>query len=301
MARGAPGTYSVHMRWSLALAAVFLMLGVGGCSSTAVAPPLTALPDGVFVDVYQTRLDYSERQLEISVTNDSQTDVTVTHLEFASPAFVSAVSYGRLPTTITAGRTIDFRVDLAAPDCTATDLTPRVTLEFEHQGRAGTATVEPADRLGQLPGIATADCLASDVATIARVEFADVPLGRASVAGREVAELYLEIDPTGEAGSLTLHAIEDTVLLFLLDPETGTAVESMPLGLEIGASSEKTTVTVTLAPSRCDQHSVAEDKRGTFFPVTVTTERREGTLFVAAGERLRGELFGFLADSCGWG
>lgn len=289
------------MRWSLALTAVLLLLGIAGCTIAPATPLLTALPDGISVDVYQTRLDYSERQLEISITNESQADVTITHLEFASPAFVSAVSYGRLPATIPAGRTIDFRVDLAAPDCTATDLTPAVAVEFEQHGRAGTASVEPVDRLGRLPTITTEDCLASDVAAIARIEFADVPLGRASVSGRHAAELYLEVEPTGAAGSVTLHAIEDTVLLFVLDPATGTATESIPLGLEIDASSEKATVTLTLVPSRCDQHSVAEDKRGTFFPIIVTTERREGTLFIATGERLRGELFDFLADSCGWG
>ncbi|MBX3093043.1 MAG: hypothetical protein KF680_00655 [Cryobacterium sp.] len=289
------------MRWSFAPTAALLVLGIAGCTGVPMTPALTTLPEGVSVDVYQTRLDYSERQLEISITNESQTDVVITHLEFASPAFVSAVSYGRLPTTIAAGRTIDFRVDLAAPDCTANDPTPTVTIEFDQHGQAGTANVEPVDRLGQLPRIMTADCLASDAAQIARIGFADVPLGRTSFAGRDVAELYLEVEPTGAAGSITLHAIEDTVLLFVLDPATGTAIESIPLDLEIDATSEKRTVTVTLVPSRCDQHSVAEDKRGTFFPVTVTTPRREGTLFIATGERLRGEIFDFLADSCGWG
>lgn len=285
----------------MAATAALVLLGIAGCTGGPMTPPLTALPDGVSVDVYQTRLDYSERQLEISITNESPADVTITHLEFDSPAFVSAVSYGRLPTTVPVGRTIDFRVDLAAPDCTATDLTPAVTIEFEQHGHTGMASVEPVDRLGQLPTITTEDCLASDVATIARITFADVPLSRASVAGRDAAELYLEVEPTGAAGSITLHTVEDTVLLFVLDPTTGTAVEAIPLDLEIDAASEKTTVTITLVPSRCDQHSVAEDKRGTFFPVTVTTQHRNGTLFIATGERLRGEIFDFLADSCGWG
>lgn len=289
------------MRWSFAPTAALLLLGLAGCTSAPPTPPLTALPDGVSVDVYQTRLDYSERQLEISIANESEADVTITHLEFASPAFVSAVSYARLPTTIAAGRTIDFRVDLAAPDCTATDLTPAVTIEFAQHGHTGTASVEPLDRLGQLPTITTADCLASDAAAIARIEFADIPLGRASFAGRDAAQLHLEVEPTGAGGSITLHAIEDTVLLFLLNPATGAAIEAIPLDLEIDAATEKTTVAVTVVPSRCDQHSVAEDKRGTFFPVTVTTPQREGTLFIATGERLRGEIFDFLATSCGWG
>lgn len=289
------------MRWSLALTAALVLLAGSACTSAPTAPELSTLPEGVWVDVYQTRLDYGARQLEISITNESPTDVTITHLEFASPAFVAAVSYARLPTTIATGRTIDFRVDLAASDCAATDLTPSVTLGFERQGHPGTATVEPTDRLGQLPTIAIEDCLASDVAAIAWIAFADVPLGRASVAGREVAELYLEIEPTGAAGTVQLHTIDDTALLFVIDPTTGLAVDSIPLDLEINASSETTTITLALAPSRCDQHSVAEDKRGTFFPLTVTTERRAGTLFVATGERLRGELFDFLADACGWG
>lgn len=292
------------MRARLALTGVIIVLGAAmlttACTA-APAPALTALPEGVAVDVYQTRLDYSERQLEISISNESATDVTITHLEFASPAFESAVSYARLPTTIAVGRTIDFRVDLAAPDCAATDVTPSVRVEFEFADRVGVATVEPDDRLGQLAAISTADCLVSDVASVARIEIADVQLGRASVAGRDAALLHLEIEPTGRVGSLVLHQLEDTVLLFLLDPSTGLATESLTLDLSVDASSEPTTVTFAVVPSRCDQHSVAEDKRGTFFPVTVTTDHRTGTLFVAAGERLRGELFAFLADSCGWG
>lgn len=293
------------MQWRLpltsALVALGAALGVTGCSAQPVEPALTALPDGVSIDVYQTRLDYSARQLEISISNESPTDVVITHLEFASPAFESAVSYARLPTSIAAGRTIDFRVDLAPPDCTAADLTTSVTVGFELANGAGVATVEPEDRLGQLPTITTEDCLVSDVAAVARVQIADVPLGRASVAGREAALLHLEIEPTGQAGSITLHELEDTVLLFLLNPETGSAAESLPLNLEVDASLAPTTVTFAVLPSRCDQHSVAEDKRGTFFPVSVTTEHRSGTLFLAASERLRGEVFSFLADSCGWG
>src|SRR5690554_1226818 len=225
--------YCVLMRKSALVACVLMLfpvLTIAGCAHPLVDAPLESLPEGVSIDVYQTRMDYSDRQLEVSIMNNSDADVTVTHLEFDSAAFVSAVSYSRLPSTITVGRTIDFRVQLADPDCTSTDATPLVRVEFEFAGTTGTASVTPVDRLDRLPTITTEDCLESDIAAVARVEFADVPLARTTVAGRAAAQLTLEIAPVGEsagaAGSVTLHSIDDTALLFLLDTTTGQAIES---------------------------------------------------------------------------
>lgn len=239
----------------IACAMLSAALTLTSCGGTDAPSSLDRLPEGVSITIYQSRLDASERKYEISVTNYTGTDLTVTGLELSSPALTEPMVYERLPTTISPGRTIDFRVPLAATDCDATSTTPSVAIEFEHADTHGAATIEPHDRYDQLAAITLQDCLASDAAGIARLSFSDT-LQRATVTGREVAILSLAIEPTGAVG--VMH-------------------------------------------SRCDQHSVADDKKGTHFPVEVSTPRREGTLTVATSERTQSELFRYLADVCGWG
>ena len=53
---------------------------------------MTELPPGVTIDVYQSRIDYSEHKLEVAVANGGET-------------------YERAPTTIRPGTTTDLRLD----------------------------------------------------------------------------------------------------------------------------------------------------------------------------------------------
>lgn len=284
----------------IACAMLSAALTLTSCGGTDAPSSLDRLPEGVSITIYQSRLDASERKYEISVTNYTGTDLTVTGLELSSPALTEPMVYERLPTTISPGRTIDFRVPLAATDCDATSTTPSVAIEFEHADTHGAATIEPHDRYDQLAAITLQDCLASDAAGIARLSFSDT-LQRATVTGREVAILSLSIEPTGTVGEMTLHTIGDTPLLALLDPATGTAAGTLQLGVTVAGTDAPTTLEVAVMHSRCDQHSVADDKRGTHFPIEVSTPRREGTLTVATSERTRSELFRYLADVCDWG
>lgn len=287
---------------AVACGVITATLALTGCGVVDAPDPTPAtLPGGVSVTIYQSRLDASERKYEISVTNESRTELTVTGLQLASPAFAEPMTYDRLPTTIDPGRTIDFRVPLAAPDCEASSTTPSVTIEFEHADTQGTATVEPIDRYNQLAAINLQDCLARDTEGIARLTFADTPLERAIIAGREAAILTLTIEPTGTGSELTLHSIDDTPLLSLLNPATGTVTETLPLDLAISGTDDPTTVDIAVVQSRCDQHSVADDKKGTHFSLNVTTPKRAGALVVTTSERTRSELFGYLADTCHWG
>jgi hypothetical protein len=64
-------------------------------------------------------------------------------------------------------------------------------------------------------------------------------------------------------------------------------------------------LTLSLVPSRCDPHAVAEDKLGTVFPleVSVTAEAgdvRIGVLSVTASDDVRAALYDFVDRSCGW-
>ncbi|HRN30309.1 MAG TPA: hypothetical protein PK890_11505, partial [Terrimesophilobacter sp.] len=84
-------------------------------------------------------------------------------------------------------------------------------------------------------------------------------------------------------------------------PASGTIVESLPLGLTITGTDNPSTATIPVVQSRCDQHSVADDKKGTLFPLDISTPRGSGTLTLKTSEKTRSELFQYLGDVCHWG
>ena len=45
---------------------------------------------------------------------------------------------------------------------------------------------------------------------------------------------------------------------------------------------------------------MAEDKRGTFFPLAVTLDARELTYPVAASTALKKQVYTYIADYCNW-
>jgi hypothetical protein len=274
---------------SCAIAAIGLL---GACSPIAH----TSLPDGVSIDVYQTRMDYGARELEVSVTNATDAELEILELVFDSPAFVSETAYARAPSTVGPGRTTDFRVSLPAADCSATDPKPVVRIEFEHDGMPGSASVEPVDRLGQLPGITAEDCLAEALAEHVTVEWSE-ELRIVDRGGRKVALLDLVLEPTGAPGEVTLETLHGTPL-FLLTDENGEATDGLALATAVRAQSDRTTVTIGMVPTRCDPHALADDKRGTWFPLHVSTDRLDGTVYVPTSERMRAELFAYIELSC---
>ncbi len=275
---------------SCAIVAIGLL---GACSPIAH----TALPDGVSIDVYQTRMDYGARELEVSVTNATDAELQIFELIFDSPAFVSETAYARAPSTVGPGRTTDFRVSLPAADCSASDPKPVVRIAFEHDGMPGSASVEPLDRLGQLPGITAEDCLAEALAELVSVEWSD-ELRVVDRGGRKVALLDLVLEPTGAAGEVSLETLHGTPL-FLLTDENGAATDGLALARPVHAQSGRATLTVGIVPTRCDLHALADDKRGTWFPLHVRTDRLDGTVYVPTSERMRTELFGYIEAFCG--
>lgn len=286
-------------RLLVALATTLTLLTA--CASPTSEPEATDLPTGISIDIYQSRLDASERKYEIAVTNSTTSDLRITRLTLHSPAYTDPMPYERVPATVPPARTIDFRVLLATPDCNTTSTTPSVTIEYSHNNLNGAATIKPIDRFNQLPALNAADCIASDVADIARLTFSDTALDHISIDGRDAVILALIINPTGVDEQLTLHSIHDTPLLALLDTETARITEALALDRTIAGTDPETRIPIAVVKSRCDQHSVADDKKGTHFPLTVTTPRRSGTLTLQTSEKTRSELFNYLARACGWG
>ena len=266
---------------------------LAGCS-----PAPAPLPSGVSVSIQQNRDDYGPRRLEIVVSNDGAEAITVTRASFDSAGFVAPAAWNR-PATIEPGTTTNLRVQLAAADCAgkpgstgASDSS--VALDFTlPDGSAGSATVTPSDPFDAIATVTAQDCAADAVGTIVDVAFAE-KLRTASRDGELTALLDLTFTPTGSAGSVTVHSVSDTILV-RSPSSTGWGVEKT-----LTAASAPLTVTLDFIPNNCRLHTVAEDKRGTFFPLAVTLDARELTYPVAASTALKKQVYAYIADYCNW-
>lgn len=267
-----------------------LLLALTACA------PSAALPDGVTVSVFQNRFDYGVRQLELKVSNATDAPITVTSATLESTRFATPAAWTR-PQVIPAGAARDLKVQLTEPVC-GEDPVDTVVIEFTlADGRAGSAQVTPSDETGRLDAINAEDCLGEAVAQLAVIAAADtvqwVP------GAHQPATLDLTVRPTGAEGELTVRFVKGTVLLSLVDA-SGTPVYDLPLDLVISQDSRPSVIRLQLAPARCDPHAVAEDKRGTFFPLEVEVgPELGGRIYVPVSDGVRASLYDFVGDYCG--
>ncbi len=306
----------VSTRIPVALLLAGLLSGTSGCASAPDRPetptitggtPVAAtvgLPPGVSVRIYQTRFDYADRVLELSVTNAGRAPLDLRSARFDSSRFTAAAGWsGGL--RLEPGMTRDLRVRLAAAACApssaaTTTPTDTVTLSWAEPGAgAGTATVPATDDTGALDRIEGEDCLAGALTRLLRIDVA--PELRVDGSGpASAAWLDLTLTPTGAPGAVTIDRAGSTPLLASADGL------DWPLGLTLDAATPPTRVALGLRPTRCDPHAIAEDKRGTVFPLTVHVTAgpgsppRTGDWDLAVGDALRARLYAWIADRCGY-
>ena len=275
-----------------ALLALILVVALAGCS-----PAAPELPDGVEATVFQNRSDYSTRTLVIGIINRSDAALTLTDATYASPSFTEVMRWER-GTTLRAGAQVDLRVPLATVDCSATSADGTVSLGFLNaDGTPGTALLKAVDTRARIPEIVRSECLGEIVAEVAGVSVA--PGIDWTPGATAPATIRIDVQPVpGATGTLTIGDVHQTVLLALVDG-TGARVESVPFDLAMRGGDAATSIHLSFEPSRCDPHAVAEDKRGTFFPLDVSVDDAEpGLLYVAADDDTRGEIYEYIADYC---
>ena len=106
-----------------------------------------------------------------------------------------------------------------------------------------------------------------------------------------VGLLDVTFTPTGTGNPVTIDEITRTILI---RPADGT--DSWPVATTFDASSAPVTMTLDIYPSNCRLHTVAEDKRGTYFPFSTN-----GSLFyIAASNTVKEEIYAYIATYCGW-
>jgi hypothetical protein len=282
----------------LALTGV-LGVGVLGLSACQAPAPLEALPDGVSVAIQQNRDDYGPRRLEVKVANDTDGTVTVTRATLESSVFATESSTSR-PSEIPSGVTRDLRVVLGETVCApGTPEETRVRIEFTtSDGRVGKATVTPGDRFGAIARVHAQDCLEETTLAIVDIEPSQT-LRVVDIDGVPTAQLDFAITPRGASGAAGAVTVESIARTILIRPP---ATDSWPVGATYEASSKPTVVTLDILPNNCNTHTVAEDKRGTFFPFQVSTDSGgTGTFYIGVSDAVRGQIYDYIArDYCHW-
>lgn len=278
------------------------MVALTGCAPARS----TSLPTGVSVSVLQYRADYGPRKMQIQVRNNSTEDVTVTHAVLESAAFVGTTAWTRR-LTVPAGTTRDLPVLLGSPVCSVTAPQPpgalgggaphgsaSVVVDFETvDGAVGHARVTPNDEFSSVQNVSTADCLDEHVAQFVTIGIGDT-VRVEQRGGHPVALVDLTITPTATAGTVTVSEVGKTILV---RPDSGASAWPVRWDPDAGAQ----TITLDIVPNNCNTHVVAEDKRGTYFPVQVQISGGgSGTVFVPASAAVKNEIYAYIAAYCGW-
>lgn len=284
----------------------------GDASSPAKGPVPDEVASQLSVEVAQGREQYAEREIRLEVTNDS--DETLTLLSGALQTEQFGPSH---PTK--EGRTLVLRpgatravyVGLGEARCgapataeedaeTAAAPSATITLALGEGDDLGPATDVPvdevADPIGHLARNHTTDCSAAAVAAGADLTVdPDVPVETRD--GELTALVTLRIERVDGGPEVAIDRIAGTTLMSNADPG-GEASGWVGRDLAGQGAGE---VVLAVVPARCDVHAVAEDKRGTFLPVSVSVGGvRQEPVYVPMPATARSDFYSFVADSCGW-
>lgn len=287
------------MRAAVAFAALVAAVVLAGCVGDGAA--VDALPDGVTVDVYQTRTDVPARGLQIAVTNESADDLTIASAELVSSQFAGSAVWSPRPggTLVRAGTTVDLPVSLPEAACAEPHPAASVRLGFlTASGERGTAILPALDRYERLPAMRAEECLGEAVGGVVRLTI-DGPIRIDASGTQPVAFVPVAVTPTGGTGSVTIVAVEDTVLLALSDG-AGAPTSRLPLEVRIDANDPPGAFEIPFVPGRCDPHAIAEDKQGTVIVLDARVSTGEtGRIRIPASAATRSSIYDYVATTCG--
>src|SRR5690606_18091119 len=115
--------------------------------------------------------------------------------------------------------------------------------------------------------------------------------------GAPTAPLPHRVEPVPGGPVVTLERIAGTTLMSNPAPVRGTSgwVGSALAGQGSGE------IELAVVPARCDVHAVAEDKRGTFLPVTAVVDGVvQDVVHVPMPDAARATFYDFVGQHCAW-
>jgi hypothetical protein len=281
-----------------------LALALGACSPPAGrgAPSTSGLsePPPLSARLYQSRMDVDDRQLQVRLHNAGDADVVVERMTLTSTGFDDPMVYRKRGSVLQGGRTVDMPVVLSDPVCggSAPSHTARVAYRLE-DGSTGSVDIEAVDEHETVAQLHSAECFAIEASQAATLSIRGGPR-LVTRGGALAAELVVDVAATGEApGPLQLRHVGNTTLLQHAHAST---LEPLTEGLRVDLQAPEAgrrSFTMTLVPSRCDAHALAEDKQGTRFRVLVELDGKKGQVSLPAGDPVKVALHDFVRRACG--
>jgi hypothetical protein len=301
---------------SLMSAAVVACTGGDAPPSSTRGPVPDDVAAHLSVVVAQGREQYAQREIRLEVTNDSDETMTLLSGALHSDGFGPShpTKEGRT-LALRPGTTRAVYVGLGeatcagsqaesgagTPEATPAEGTPSATItlalgEGDDLGPPTDVVVdEVGDPVGHLVRNHEADCAVAAVAAGADLAVdADVPVETRD--GELTALVTLRIEPVDGGPEVTLDRIAGTTLMSNPDPSGPSGWSGEDL-----AGQRSGEVVLAVVPARCDVHAVAEDKRGTFLPVSARVDGAvQPTIYVPMPDSARSDFYDFVGDHCAW-
>lgn len=249
-----------------------------------------ASADGIRAELASSRLFAGERSILVRVSNTASEPASISAAALESTLYAGPQHWIPArpgPVRLRAGGTVSLPVPLSEPVCTGdSPAGTRVLLELSF----GSWTVSASDPRGEFAALHLQDCLRQGLESVGRFSIAPelevAPDGRTAVA-------HILVAPSGQGRDLVLHRIDPTPLLRPGAP--------WPAGIVITGTDPPRDLALTLAPQRCDDHALAEDKVGTRLPLIITAGDRTGQVRLEPPPGFTAAVFAFVRQACSKG
>ncbi|MBT2516399.1 hypothetical protein J7E29_03045 [Streptomyces sp. ISL-90] len=261
-------------------------------------PPSSGELSGLTASIKQGRLDIEARRLVVRLENTGEAALTIDGFEFEAPTLAPGMVRTK-PLELGPGEAIDVRLDLSESVCDVEVGQASVVLEpnagdTADGASAGSAmTLTPDDPFDTLARINAAECLGEAVAEVAKFAMPEHLRSTGSGADRR-AFIDVLVEPAA-SGSDSLH-VERVYGTTLLNAEDGI---DWTLGIDVAQGDATFTISLPVRPARCDAHAIADDKRGTILPFSISAGDHKGRLDYSSPDTLKAELYSYVAERCG--
>lgn len=241
---------------------------------TSASPSAPVAAADLTAEMVQYRRDAQRGVVQVKVTNHGGAAVRVQRVEVVSGTF-TAPAVADKDSIVGAGLSVDLSVPLAEPRCVDVDVDVDVDVGVDVDATGGdehlavlvvdgtTVELPVDDRV--LEEVRAQRCAEAAVGELVGAAWEPTWEDAGVLGGEPSLRGHLVLTPTSSVPVAV--AVEGATTLFTIDERVEASLAGRPETLEV-------VVTVT----RCDPHSVAEDKKGYLFPVRVTPEGGEETL-----------------------
>ncbi len=231
------------------LVVAVLVASTAACSAAGTGdqpePPSTT---GLSAELSQQRSDTSMRRFEIKLSQPDGPALRVVRLTAVIPGFAGPVTSE--PGTLTfPGDRVDLPVDLGEVRCDE-EPTGTVTADLVVEGVDEPVHLEVPDPHGLVAHQHADECATAEVLTAAPLTWATDWRREVGADGGVVSRGELEVGPVRGQQPVSVTGFSGTVMFTPLPDEAALPVTVQPGGTAL--------VAVTLRPTRCDAHVVAE-------------------------------------------